>query len=100
MLAIRKRIGHPSSKILLSFTLSLLLLSGIFLNWCYHHFFSENARFEAFASSLFQKEISGNMLNLHYSIAYPENSRSHGPLQRLAQFPLRMTTVFPDTGKL
>lgn len=72
MLAIRKRIGHPSSKILLSFTLSLLLLSGIFLNWCYHHFFSENARFETFASSLFQKEISGNMLNLHYSLASPE----------------------------
>lgn len=72
MLAIRKRIGHPSSKLLLSFTLSLLLLSGIFLNWCYHHFFSENARFEAFAGSLFQKEVSGNMLNLHYSLAHPE----------------------------
>ena len=35
-------------------------------------FFSENARFEQFTENLFEKEVSGNILTLHYSLAYPE----------------------------
>ncbi len=43
----------------------------ILLGFC--TFYSDNARFERFTEELFMSELSGNTLNLHYTIAYPEN---------------------------
>lgn len=36
-------------------------------------FYSDSARFDRFTEELFLSELSGNTLNLHYTIAYPEN---------------------------
>ena len=52
--------------------LAVILLTAFSVFWFFSPFFSENARFEAFAESIFEKEVSGNALNLHYSLAYPE----------------------------
>ncbi|MDO4308036.1 MAG: DUF885 domain-containing protein [Eubacteriales bacterium] len=52
--------------------LSLVLLLGISIGYLTNHVLSENAKFEAFAEDLFEKEVSGNALTLHYSLAYPE----------------------------
>ena len=63
--------------------LAVILLTAFSVFWFFSPFFSENARFEAFAESIFEKEVSGNALNLHYSLAYPEKqgiSRSHATL--------------------
>ena len=70
-----------SRKIILILAVILLTVFSVF--WFFSPFFSENARFEAFAESIFEKEVSGNALNLHYSLAYPEKqgiSRSHATL--------------------
>lgn len=88
------------SRILIICALCVVFLIGSVLGHLNAGGSSADRSFQTYTDRLFREEVSGNMLNLHYSIAYPENSRSHGPLQRLAQFPLRMTTVFPDTGKL
>lgn len=57
----------------LSFILLLALILGIGAGIFSRHVFSQNARFEAFTNSLFIQEVSGNTLNLHYTLAHPEN---------------------------
>ncbi len=41
-------------------------------------FYSDSARFNRFTEELFLSELSGNTLNLHYTIAYPENYHLSG----------------------
>lgn len=41
-------------------------------------FFSDSARFTRFTEDMFLSELSGNTLNLHYTIAYPENYNLSG----------------------
>lgn len=51
----------------------VLVLGGAFLFLFRDHIFlDENARFEKFTDKLFCQEISSNTLNLHYTLAYPE----------------------------
>lgn len=88
------------SRILIICALCVVFLIGMILGHLNTDGGSEDRSFQTYTDRLFREEVSGNMLNLHYSIAYPENSRSRGPPQRLARFPHRMTTVLPDTGKL
>lgn len=60
------------SPILTALFLCLVFLSGIFSGCLSKRIFNEDRRFQAFSRELFQKEVSGSMLNLHYSLAYPE----------------------------
>ena len=52
--------------------LAFSLLLTLPFSWLSSHVFSENAHFEKFAESIFEKEVSGSALNLHYSLAAPE----------------------------
>ena len=61
-------------------------------SWLFSHVFSENARFENFAESIFEKEVSGNALNLHYSLAYPEKQGISRPRATLG-------TIHPNNEK-
>lgn len=60
------------SHILTALLLILVFILGTSLGWLNNHVITEDHRFETFTRELFQKEVSGNMLNLHYSLAYPE----------------------------
>ena len=53
--------------ILVAFPIICLIFSLLFI-----HVFSENARFEKFTTTIFEKEVSGSALTLHYSLANPE----------------------------
>lgn len=66
--------SFPRSKkpFFIAFFLCLVLLLGISIGYLSNHVFSENAEFEAFTEELFQKEVSGSTLTLHYSLAQPE----------------------------
>ena len=48
--------------------LSFALVAGAARN----HIFSEDSQFRSFTREVFQKEVSGSMLTLHYSLADPE----------------------------
>lgn len=61
---------HPRLLTAALFAFLFLAVSGS--GWLWKHIFSENARFEQFTENLFEKEVSGNILTLHYSLAYPE----------------------------
>ena len=53
-------------------SLFFILLSGVGIGYFSSHVWSENGKFEAFCRELFEKEVSENMLTLHYSLAHPE----------------------------
>lgn len=79
---------RPTSRILIAGTLCLVFLLGTVLGWANTHLFSADSRFEQFTEELFQKEVSGNMLNLHYSLAYPEKKGIQRPKATLGTIPL------------
>lgn len=71
-----KHVSFPTDKrlrtLLIAFLLILTFCTGTGLGWLYVHVFSENARFEKFTDQLFAEELSGNTLNIHYTLASPE----------------------------
>ena len=67
---------HP--RLLTAILFAFLFLAGSGSGLLWKHIFSENARFEQFTESLFEKEVSGNTLTLHYSLAYPEKQGISG----------------------
>lgn len=70
---------RPTSRILIAGTLCLVFLLGTVLGWANTHLLSADSRFEQFTEELFQKEVSGNMLNLHYSLALSGKERDTTP---------------------
>ena len=72
--------------------LAFFLIICFTFSWLFSHVFSENARFENFAESIFEKEVSGNALNLHYSLAYPEKQGISRPRATLG-------TIHPNNEK-
>lgn len=57
----------------ISLALCLVLFLGILSGYFSRHgAFSENGRFLKFADTLFQQEVASNTLNLHYTLAHPE----------------------------
>lgn len=56
----------------IAFLLCLTLFLGISVGYVTSHVLSEDAKFEAFAQDIFEKEVSQNALTMHYSLAYPE----------------------------
>ena len=72
--------------------LAFFLIICFTFSWLFSHVFSENARFENFAESIFEKEVSGNALNLHYSLAYPEK-------QGISRTRATLGTIHPNNEK-
>lgn len=67
--------------------LAFFLILTLLFSWLSSHVFSENARFEVFAESIFEKEVSGSALNLHYSLANPEKQGISRPRATLGTIP-------------
>lgn len=59
--------------------LSFALVAGAARN----HIFSEDSQFRSFTREVFQKEVSGSMLTLHYSLANPEKKNITRPAPTL-----------------
>ena len=59
--------------------LSFALVAGAARN----HIFSEDSQFRSFTKEVFQKEVSGSMLTLHYSLADPEKKNIARPAPTL-----------------
>ena len=59
--------------------LSFALVAGAARN----HIFSEDSQFRSFTREVFQKEVSGSMLTLHYSLADPERKNIARPAPTL-----------------
>lgn len=71
----RSRLSQLSKRhryTLTSLFLSLIFLLGMGIGCLSGHGFSENSKFQSFTKELFKKEVSGNTLTLHYTLADPE----------------------------
>ena len=89
---------RPTSRILIAGTLCLVFLLGTVLGWANTHLLSADSRFEQFTEELFQKEVSGNMLNLHYSLAYPEKKGIQRPKATLGTISLPSSQLTDTLG--
>ena len=82
------------SRILIICALCVVFLIGSVLGHLNAGGSSADRSFQTYTDRLFREEVSGNMLNLHYSIAYPEKQQITRPAPTLG------TVSAPDTGKL
>lgn len=80
-------------------SLCLVFLTGTGIGRLAGHGGEENRKFEAFTEKIFEKEVSGNMLNLHYSLAHPEKkgiSRPAPTLGTVASDPEKTFALYED----
>lgn len=86
-------------KLLLMLSLCLVFLTGTGIGRLAGHGGEENRKFETFTEKIFEKEVSGNMLNLHYSLAHPEKkgiSRPAPTLGTVASDPEKTFALYED----
>lgn len=86
-------------KLLLMLSLCLVFLTGTGIGRLVGHGGEENRKFETFTEKIFEKEVSGNMLNLHYSLAHPEKkgiSRPAPTLGTVASEPEKTFALYED----
>ena len=66
------KIPKKKSSLFIIFGLIFTLLLGMIAGYFSAHGITENEKFEIFSEKVFQNEISGNTLTLHYTLAHPE----------------------------
>lgn len=80
--------------ILIALLLCLTLLTGTGIGYFTNHVWSEDGRFRSFTRKVFQKEVSGSMLSLHYSLAHPEKENIDRPAPTLGTVTSDMTDTY------
>ena len=66
------KIRGKKSPLFITFLLVLTLFAGLTAGYFSAHGITENGKFEAFSRKVFQNEVSGSTLTLHYTLAHPE----------------------------
>lgn len=69
------KIAKNKSSIFITLFLILALLTGLTAGYFSAHGITENGKFEAFSRKVFQNEVSGSTLTLHYTLAHPGKNR-------------------------
>lgn len=80
--------------ILIVLLLCLTLLTGTGIGYFTNHVWSEDGRFRSFTRKVFQKEVSGSLLSLHYSLAHPEKENIDRPAPTLGTVTSDMTDTY------
>ena len=66
------KIRGKKSPLFITLLLFLTLFAGLTAGYFSAHGITENGKFEAFSRKVFQNEVSGSTLTLHYTLAHPE----------------------------
>lgn len=66
------KIRGKKSPLFITLLLVLTLFAGLTAGYFSAHGITENGKFEAFSRKVFQNEVSGSTLTLHYNLAHPE----------------------------
>lgn len=70
---------RPRSPFIIALLLGFTLITGLFMGWFSGSVLSGDKAFESFTGKIFQEEVSGSMLTLHYSLAFPEKKHISRP---------------------
>lgn len=74
--------------------LILTLLTGLTAGYFSAHGITENGKFEAFSRKVFQNEVSGSTLTLHYTLAHPEKQGIPRKKATLGTIPTDMKNTY------
>ena len=66
------KIRGKKSPLFITLLLVLTLFAGLTAGYFSAHGITENGKFEAFFRKVFQNEVSGSTLTIHYTLAHPE----------------------------
>ena len=78
----------------ISLGLCLALCLGLGLGYLTSHVFSEDAKFQKFTRQLFQSEVNGSTLNLHYTLAHPEDYKVASEQVNLGTIPTDPSSTY------
>ena len=78
----------------ISLGLCLALCLGLGLGYLTSHVFSEDAKFQKFTRQLFQNEVNGSTLNLHYTLAHPEDYKVASEQVTLGSIPTDPSSTY------
>lgn len=70
---------RPRSPLVIALLLCFTLVVGLFAGWLSGSVLSGNRSFLSLTEKIFREEVSGSMLTLHYSLAFPEKKQISRP---------------------
>lgn len=85
---------RPRSPLMIALFLSFVLLAGLFMGWISGHVISDDNAFRSLTDNIFREEVSGSMLTLHYSLAYPEKKQISRPSPSLGTISADMDRTY------
>ena len=88
------KILKKKSSFFIACGLIFTFIIGIAAGYFSAHGITENDKFEAFAQKVFQNEVSGSSLTLHYSLAYPEKQGIQRKKTSLGTVPTDMKNTY------
>lgn len=88
------KIRKNKSPIIITLLLILALLTGLTAGYFSTHGITENGKFEAFSGKVFQNEVSGSTLTLHYTLAHPEKQGIRRKKASLGTVPTDMKNTY------
>ena len=88
------KIRKNKFSIFITLLLILALLTGLTAGYFSTHGITENGKFEAFSGKVFQNEVSGSTLTLHYTLAHPEKQGSRRKKASLGTVPTDMKNTY------
>ena len=74
---------RPQSPLFIALLLCFVLITGVFMGWISGRMISDDKAFRSLTKKIFQEEVSGSMLTLHYSLAYPDKKHISRPAPAL-----------------
>ena len=88
------KIRKNKFSIFITLLLILALLTGLTAGYFSTHGITENGKFEAFSGKVFQNEVSGSTLTLHYTLAHPEKQGIRRKKASLGTVPTDMKSTY------
>ena len=88
------KIRKNKSPIIITLLLILALFTGLTAGYFSAHGITENGKFEAFSRKVFQNEVSGSTLTLHYTLAHPEKQGIRRKKASLGTVPTDMKNTY------
>ena len=88
------KIRKNKFSIFITLLLILALLTGLTAGYFSTHGITENGKFEAFSGKVFQNEVSGSTLTLHYTLAHPEKQGIRRKKASLGTVPTDMKNTY------